>query len=72
MHQLRYIRRRSYYPSSIKVRVLGDYIMCNKNCNDDEEEVVTNAIIGYHLPEYDEETGLELYYDEEAGKWKSR
>ena len=54
------------------MRVLGDYIMCNKNCNDDEEEVVTNAIIGYHLPEYDEETGLELYYDEEAGKWKSR
>jgi hypothetical protein len=63
------------------VRVLGDYIMCKElnqhwtwfqDCNDDEEEVVTNAIIGYHLPEYDEETGLELYYDEEAGKWKSR
>ena len=43
-----------------------------QDCNDDEEEVVTNAIIGYHLPEYDEDTGLELYYDEEAGKWKSR
>tara|TARA_R110000751_G_scaffold247402_1_gene347204 strand:+ start:216 stop:407 length:192 start_codon:yes stop_codon:yes gene_type:complete len=63
------------------VRVLGDYIMCNKNCNDDEEEVVTNAIINHHLPEFnfvnnDEETGLDLkgklYYDEESGKWKSR
>ena len=33
--------------------------MCNKNCNDDEEEVVTNAIINHHLPEeepqYDED-----------------
>ena len=48
--------------------------MCNKNCNDDEEEVVTNAIINHHLPDgtYDEETGLELYYDEESGKWKNR
>jgi len=44
--------------------------------NDDEEEVVTTAIINHHLPEeepqYDEETGLELYYDEESGKWKNR
>ena len=46
--------------------------MCNENCNDDEEEIVTNAIINHHLPEYDEETGLELYYDEESGKWKNR
>ena len=52
-----------------------------QNCNDDEEEVVTNAIINHHLPEFnfvnnDEETGLDLkgtlYYDEESGKWKSR
>ena len=47
-----------------------------QNCNDDEEEVVTNAIINHHLPEYDEGTGLDLkgklYYDEESGKWKSR
>jgi|TARA_R110001599_G_scaffold55829_1_gene154733 hypothetical protein len=38
--------------------------MVEASCNDDED----------HLPDgtYDEETGLELYYDEESGKCKSR